>query len=121
MKIGLQINDFTWPGGPKTIGPTLAKIARAADAGGFDPIGVMDHFFQIRVVTPDGRIVQGEKTCMFHMDIGERGENVGPTIERLKGLSKMGFTTVMGGVKGVSKITPLEIIAREVIPAVAAF
>jgi F420-dependent oxidoreductase-like protein len=299
MKIGLQINDFTWPGGAKEIGPTLARIARAADAGGFDPIGVMDHFFQIRVVAPDGRIVQGgppenemleayttlgylaantsrarlltivtgvvyrypavlakivttldvlsggramlgigaawneeeakalgipfpplaerfewledtleicrrmwnddqrrfvgkrftlerplnrplsvsrphppimiggsgerktlrlvakyadacnlfprpdvqqkldvlkrhceqekrnydeiEKTCMFHIDLGERGENVGPTIERLRGLSKMGFTTVMGGVKNVSKIEPLEIIARDVIPAVAAF
>jgi alkanesulfonate monooxygenase SsuD/methylene tetrahydromethanopterin reductase-like flavin-dependent oxidoreductase (luciferase family) len=59
MKIGLQINDFTWPGGAKEIGPTLARIACAADAGGFDPIGVMDHFFQILVVAPDGRIVQG--------------------------------------------------------------
>jgi hypothetical protein len=58
---------------------------------------------------------------MFRIDLGERGENVGPTIERLMGLSKMGFTTVMGGVKNVSRIEPLEIIARDVIPAVAAF
>jgi F420-dependent oxidoreductase-like protein len=47
MKIGLQIPDFTWPGGPRAIGPTLTKIAKTADAGGFEPIGVMDHLFQI--------------------------------------------------------------------------
>jgi hypothetical protein len=33
----------------------------------------------------------------------------------------MGFSTAIGGVKDVWKITPLEIMAREIIPAVAAF
>ena len=47
MKIGLQVPNFTWPGGPATIGPTLANIARAADAAGFASLWVMDHFFQI--------------------------------------------------------------------------
>src|SRR5258705_39262 len=47
MKIGLQIPSFSWPGGAGDIGPTLAKIAHTADEGGFDLIGVMDHFFQI--------------------------------------------------------------------------
>ena len=50
MKVGLQINSFTWPGGPEAIGPTLARICRDADAAGFDSIWVMDHFFQIRGV-----------------------------------------------------------------------
>lgn len=27
MKIGLQIPDFTWPGNPEQLGPTLATIA----------------------------------------------------------------------------------------------
>ncbi|MFL5711195.1 MAG: LLM class F420-dependent oxidoreductase [Chloroflexota bacterium] len=48
MKLGLQINSFTWPGGPESIGPTLAGIVRTADDVGFDSIWVMDHFFQIR-------------------------------------------------------------------------
>ncbi len=50
MKIGLQINSFTWPGGAEAIGPTLARIARTAEDVGFDSISVMDHFFQIRSV-----------------------------------------------------------------------
>jgi F420-dependent oxidoreductase-like protein len=47
MKIGLQIPNFTWPGGAATIGRRLAQIARAADEGGFASLWVMDHFFQI--------------------------------------------------------------------------
>ncbi|HVV17958.1 MAG TPA: LLM class F420-dependent oxidoreductase [Pseudonocardiaceae bacterium] len=52
MKIGLQIPDFTWPGGAAELGPKLAEIARTADRAGFDYIAVMDHFFQIRSVGP---------------------------------------------------------------------
>src|SRR5256712_10663467 len=52
MKIGLQIPSFTWPGGAKEIAPTLGKLARPADQGGFDLIGVMDHFFQIQSLGP---------------------------------------------------------------------
>ena len=55
MKLGLQIPDFTWPGGAKQIGPTLATIAKTADEAGFDSIGVMDHFFQIRSIGPSER------------------------------------------------------------------
>jgi len=289
VKIGLQINDFTWSGGAKEIGPTLGKIARSADQAGFDLIGVMDHFFQIGSLGPPERemleayttlgylaantsrarlltIVTGavyrypgviakivttldvlsggrgmlgigagwneyeakslgipfppvaerfdwledtlrlclqmwkgdesrldgkkfvferplnspqsvtrphppimiggmgeqktlrlvakyanacnlfptpqvahkldvlkrhcerekrnydeiEKTTMFHFDVGDRGENVGQIVQRLRGLSRMGFTTAIGGVKDVSKIKPLEVMARELIPAVAA-
>jgi F420-dependent oxidoreductase-like protein len=47
MKIGLQIPNFTWPGGTPVIGPRLAEIARTADEAGFDSLWVMDHFFQI--------------------------------------------------------------------------
>jgi F420-dependent oxidoreductase-like protein len=290
MKIGLQIPDFTWPGGAKEIGPTLGKIARTADQAGFDLIGVMDHFFQIgsigsperemleayttlgylaantsrarlitvvtgaayrypgvlaKIVTTldvlsGGRAMLGigaawneyeakalgipfppvaerfdwledtlrlclqmwkgdesrlegkqfvferplnspqtlirphppimiggmgeqktlrlvaryadacnlfptpalphkldvlkrhcerekrnydeiEKTTMFHFDLGARGENVGQTVDRLRGLARLGITTAIGGVKDVWKITPLEIMARELIPAVSAF
>jgi len=47
MKIGLQIPNFTWPGGPKVIHSKLAEIARTADQAGFSSLWVMDHFFQI--------------------------------------------------------------------------
>ena len=47
MRIGLQIPNFTWPGGPQALAGTLAAIARTADQGGFSSLWVMDHFFQI--------------------------------------------------------------------------
>ena len=47
MKIGIQIPNFTFPGGPAVLGGQLADIARAAEAAGFASIWVMDHFFQI--------------------------------------------------------------------------
>ena len=52
MKLGLQIPDFTWPGGAEKLGPTLATVTKTADEAGFDSIGVMDHFFQIRAIGP---------------------------------------------------------------------
>jgi F420-dependent oxidoreductase-like protein len=52
MKIGLQIDSFTFPGGTEAIGPTLARVVRDADEAGFDSLWVMDHFFQIRGVGP---------------------------------------------------------------------
>jgi len=55
LKLGLQIPDFTWPGGPPRLGEDLAKVARAADEAGFEFIGVMDHLFQIRSVGSDKR------------------------------------------------------------------
>jgi F420-dependent oxidoreductase-like protein len=290
MKLGLQIPSFTWPGGAKEIAPTLTRIARTADEGGFDLIGVMDHFFQIQSLGPPeqemleayttlgylaastsrarlvtivtgavyrypgviakmattldvlsgGRGMLGigagwneyeakslgipfqpvaerfdwledtlrlclqmwkgdesrlagktfvferplsspqsitrphppimiggmgeqktlrlvakyadacnlfptpelrhkldvlkrhcerekrnyddiEKTTMYHFNVGERGENVARIVEQLRGLARLGVSTAMGGVKDVWKITPLEIMAREIIPAVAGF
>jgi F420-dependent oxidoreductase-like protein len=50
MKIGLQIPNFTWPGGPPKMAGKLAEIARAAEDAGFYSVWVMDHFFQIGMV-----------------------------------------------------------------------
>jgi hypothetical protein len=58
---------------------------------------------------------------MYRFDVGERGENVSQLVEQLRGLSRMGFTTAIGGVRDVYKIKPLEIMARDLIPAVAGF
>ena len=52
MKIGLQIPNFTWPGGAPELGPRLAEIATTAEAAGFDSVWVMDHYFQIPMVGP---------------------------------------------------------------------
>src|SRR5437763_1531155 len=55
MRLGLQIPDFTFPGGPAQLGADLARIARTADDAGFEWVGVMDHFFQIRGIGPSER------------------------------------------------------------------
>ena len=55
MQIGVQIPDFTFPGGPARLGADLAAVGRAADEAGFDLIAVMDHFFQIGVIGPPER------------------------------------------------------------------
>jgi F420-dependent oxidoreductase-like protein len=47
MKIGLQVPNFTWPGGPAQLAGKFAEIARVADEGGFASLWVMDHFYQI--------------------------------------------------------------------------
>jgi F420-dependent oxidoreductase-like protein len=55
VQIGVQIPDFTFPGGPARLGADLAAVGRAADAAGFDFIAVMDHFFQIGLIGPPER------------------------------------------------------------------
>nr|PZN67538.1 MAG: LLM class F420-dependent oxidoreductase [Sphaerobacter thermophilus] len=46
MKLGLHINRFRWDGGPERLGPTLAAMAHAAEAAGFDTIAVADHVWE---------------------------------------------------------------------------
>jgi F420-dependent oxidoreductase-like protein len=50
MQIGISITNFSWPAPPGEIGPTIARLARAADDAGIDSIWTMDHFFQIQVL-----------------------------------------------------------------------
>ena len=52
MKIGLQVPNFTWPGGDAKIGETFGEIGKRAEEAGFDSVWVMDHFFQIPGVGP---------------------------------------------------------------------
>jgi len=73
MRIGLQVPDFTWPGGPARLGADLAEIARTADAAGFDKLAVMDHFFQIGVVGPPEReMLEAYTTLGYLAAITER-------------------------------------------------
>jgi F420-dependent oxidoreductase-like protein len=60
-----------------------------------------------------------EKTVSYRFDVGARGERVAETIEDLRRLSELGFTVAHGQVADMHTIAPLEIIGREVLPAVA--
>lgn len=52
MRLGLQLSNLTWPGGPPALGANLGQIARAADDAGYSSIWLMDHLFQIPMVGP---------------------------------------------------------------------
>ena len=67
MKVGLQIPDYTWPGGPASLGADLAAVARTADDAGFEFISVMDHFFQIPVVGPADREMLEAYTTLAYL------------------------------------------------------
>ena len=98
VKLGLQINSFTWPGGPEQIGPTLARIVRQADDVGFDSIWVMDHFFQIRSVgRPEEPMLEGMTALGFmaaHSKQARLGLMVGGVHYRLPGLWVKATTTL---------------------------
>ena len=68
MKIGLQINSFTWPGGAgRRSGRPSPGSSATADDVGFDSIWVMDHFFQIRGVgRPTEPMLEGWTTLGLH-------------------------------------------------------
>jgi F420-dependent oxidoreductase-like protein len=52
MKLGLHVADFTWPDGPRQIGPNLKRVAAVAEDVGFAKLSVMDHVWQIANVGP---------------------------------------------------------------------
>lgn len=47
MQAGIHYMNFTLPGGPEAMAPTLAATARAADQGGVAWLTLMDHWFQM--------------------------------------------------------------------------
>jgi len=103
---------------------TLRLVARYAQACNFFPTPDMPRKLEVlrRHCEAEGRDYDEiQKTCMFSFDVGENGEKVGPTIGRLRNLSKLGIQVAIGSVKGVASIRPLEIMGGKVIPAVADF
>ena len=73
MNVGIQISRFTWPEGPSGIAPTLERVARDADAGGFYSLWVMDHFFQItHIGPPELDMLEGYTTLGFIAGITQK-------------------------------------------------
>ena len=56
---------------------------------------------------------------MMPLDPGAQGENVEALLTSLRGFAELGVQQVHGVVPRVSEIVPLEILGREVVPAVA--
>jgi F420-dependent oxidoreductase-like protein len=101
---------------------TLRLVARYADACSLRPGPQVPGKLDVlrRRCEAEGRDYDSiEKTCAFAFDVGESGEKADELIGQLNWLSDMGIETVIGMVPRVHRISPLELIGREVIPAVA--
>jgi F420-dependent oxidoreductase-like protein len=101
---------------------TLRLVARYADACSLRPIPEIPKKLDVlrRHCEVEGRDYDEiEKTCAFAFDVGEDGKKVDALIEQLSWLAGMGIETVIGMVPNVDRIKPLEIIGREVVPAMA--
>jgi F420-dependent oxidoreductase-like protein len=100
---------------------TLRLVARYADACNLRPGPEIPKKLEVlrQHCEAEGRDYDAiEKTCMFAFDVGEDGSKVGELIGQLRWLASMGMQTVLGVVPQVYRIEPLEIIGREVIPAI---
>jgi F420-dependent oxidoreductase-like protein len=101
---------------------TLRLVARYADACSLRPSPEIPRKLEVlrRHCEAEGRDYEKiERTCAFAFDVGERGEKVGEVLGGLRWLADMGIQTVIGFVPRVHRITPLEVIGRDAIPAVA--
>jgi len=99
---------------------TLRLVARYADACNLFPGPQLPH--KLRVLRDhceaEGRDFDAiEKTALFGFDVGEGGAKVGKLIGQLRWLAGMGVQTVIGSVRDVERLEPLEIMGRDVIPA----
>jgi F420-dependent oxidoreductase-like protein len=103
---------------------TLPLVARYGDACNISPTPELAGKLDVlrRLCDEVGRDYDTiEKTVPYGFDVGPNGEKTGEIIEQLRGLAGLGIETVIGWVVGVDRITPIEIMGREVIPAVAEF
>jgi len=101
---------------------TLRLVARYAQACNLFSTPDLEHKLDVlkEHCEREGRDYDDiEKTVLFNFDVGEHGERTAELIEQLRGLAQLGFQVAHGRVTDVWRIEPLEIIGREVIPAIA--
>ena len=101
---------------------TLALVARWADACSLRPAPDIPHKLDVlrrhcdAAGTDFERI---ERTCAFAFSPDDGGPACAALIEQLRGLAGLGIDTVIGRVQGIEQRTPVELLARHVLPAVA--
>jgi len=101
---------------------TLPLVAKYADACNIRPSPEIPRQLELlrRLCDQEGRDYGAiEKTAPFGFDVGPDGSKVSELVGQLRWLAGMGIETVLGWVVGVDRITPIEVMGREVIPAVA--
>ena len=66
MRVGIHFVNFSLPGGPEALGPTLATTARIAEDGGVSVFTVMDHWFQMEMMaTSEDPMLEGYTSLGF--------------------------------------------------------
>ena len=66
MRLGLQVNAFSWPDAPQSTGRTFRRIAVDAESSGLYSLWVMDHFFQISMIgAPELDMLEGWSALAF--------------------------------------------------------
>ena len=77
MDLAIHFPNFTLPGGPAALAPTLAATARAAEQGGCSTFTLMDHYFQMEsLATSFDPMLEGYTSLGFlagqteRMDLG---------------------------------------------------
>ena len=100
---------------------TLRLVARYADACNLRPGHEIPRKLEVlrrRCEAEDRDYREIERTCVFAFDVGERGERADELVGQLRWLAGMGVETVIGMVPNADEISPLEVIGREVVPAI---
>ncbi|HEY5024685.1 MAG TPA: LLM class F420-dependent oxidoreductase [Acidimicrobiales bacterium] len=66
MRVGIHFVNFTLPGAPETLGPTLATTARIAEESGVSVFTLMDHWFQMEMMaTSQDPMLEGYTSLGF--------------------------------------------------------
>jgi len=60
-----------------------------------------------------------EKTVLYNFDVGEKGERAGQIVDDLHALSELGAQVAIGSAAKISDLNVLEVIGKQVIPAIA--
>ncbi|HET9137756.1 LLM class F420-dependent oxidoreductase [Actinophytocola sp.] len=101
---------------------TLRLVAKYADACNLFPSPELAHKLDVlrEHCAREGRDYDTiEKTVYYPFDVGENGSEVGKVLDALGRFAELGFTTAVGSVADVWRITPLEIMGERVIPEAA--
>lgn len=101
---------------------TLPLVARYGDACNLRPSPDIPQKLELlrALCAQEGRDYDAiEKTAAYIFDVGEDGAGVPELLEKLRWLASLGVQTVCGRVVGDYRIDPIEIMGREVIPAIA--
>ncbi|MEO8538818.1 MAG: LLM class F420-dependent oxidoreductase [bacterium] len=102
---------------------TLKLVAKYADAYNFhgeSPVVARHKFDVLRqhceaIGRDPGEI---ERTVLMPMDVGENGERTGELVQRLGEMAEAGAQAAYGYLPGIDRLTPLEIVGRDVLPQV---